>query len=112
MDGSDGVRKVRKVVRKVCFRKVFTAHMSLVLVLVPPALKEWTSNSCVFADTIVSYMWSKVQPNNKSSVQLTCKLITKLMVHNNADLFEYVFNTDVVFVLFLRRLVYDRLFLD
>ena len=31
MDGSDGVRKVRKVVRKVCFRKVFTAHMSLVL---------------------------------------------------------------------------------
>ena len=31
MDGSDGVRKVRKVARKVCFRKVFTAHMSLML---------------------------------------------------------------------------------
>ena len=30
MDGSDGVPKVRKVVRKVSFRKVFTAHMSLV----------------------------------------------------------------------------------
>ena len=28
MEGSDGVRKV---VQKVCFRKVFTAHTSLVL---------------------------------------------------------------------------------
>ena len=30
-DGSDGVRKVRKVVRNVCFRQVVAAQMSLVL---------------------------------------------------------------------------------
>jgi len=55
--GSDDIRKVHKVVHKVCFRIVFTAHTSLVLyvsfeqqtIQISEALEEVRSSGCKYS---------------------------------------------------------------